>query len=160
MIFLTVGTQLPFDRLVRAVDAWAGRSGSADIVAQIGDTALVPRNMRHQPYITPAEFARHASTAELIISHAGMGTILSALRLGKPLLVMPRRAALGEHRNEHQYATARRFRELGRIAVAMDEEELVEKLDASSSLGATEKIGPHASQELLACVKAFIEADH
>ena len=58
-----------------------------------------------------------------------MGTILTALELGKPLLVMPRRAALGEHRNDHQLATVRRFAELGSVEVALDESELALKLD-------------------------------
>ncbi len=56
--------------------------------------------------------------ATAIVAHAGMGTILTALEMGKPLLVMPRRAALGEHRNDHQLATASRFAELGRVKVA------------------------------------------
>ena len=46
--------------------------------------------------------------AAAIVAHAGMGTILTALETGKRLLVMPRRAALGEHRNDHQLATVSR----------------------------------------------------
>ena len=67
--------------------------------------------------------------ADAIVAHAGMGTILTALELGKPLLVLPRRASLGEHRNEHQLATARRFADTGRLAVAFDESELAQRLD-------------------------------
>ena len=118
MIFVTVGTQLPFDRLIAAVDAWAGETGVGDVFAQIGPTAYVPRHIEFAQFIPPAECAQRMREADAIVAHAGMGTILNALQLGKPLLVMPRRASLGEHRNEHQSATARRFEELGSVAVA------------------------------------------
>ena len=70
-----------------------------------------------------------------MIAHAGMGSIITALELGKPIMVMPRRASLGEHRNDHQVATAKRFAEQGRIMVAFNEKELVDKLDQLKSFG-------------------------
>lgn len=157
MIFVTVGTQLPFDRLVRVVDEWAGRSGRADVVAQVGPGLYVPRHIRHQAFISPPEFSRNIEAAKLIVSHAGMGTILNALGLGKPILVMPRRANLGEHRNDHQLATARRFKELGRIMVAMDEVEMAAQLDSLEGISIGERISPYASDQLLKCVRNFIE---
>ncbi len=157
MIFLTVGTQFPFDRLVRVVDEWAGRTGRTDVVAQTGPARYTPRHLQHQSFITPAEFARYSLEAELIVSHAGMGTILSALSKGKPILVMPRLAAFGEHRNDHQLATAKRFRELGKIQVALDETELALQLESVGSLSASDRVGPYASEELLTRVRQFIE---
>jgi hypothetical protein len=59
----------------------------------------------------------------------GMGSILTALQYGKPILVMPRLGRLKETRNDHQVATAQRFREMGKVAVAMDEGEIVAQLD-------------------------------
>ena len=70
--------------------------------------------------------------ADAVVAHAGIGTILGALELGKPTVVMPRRAALGEHRNDHQLATARRFSGPG-IAVALDEHELAAELGRMAS---------------------------
>lgn len=158
MIFVTVGTQLPFDRLVRVVDEWAGRAGRTDVVAQIGSSSLSPKFMRFHEHIPPAEFSRHVEEADLVISHAGMGTILNALCLGKPIIVMPRQARLGEHRNDHQLATARRFRELGRITVAMDDGELAQQLDGFGNLRAGPRLPPYASEQLLARVREFITA--
>ena len=63
--------------------------------------------------MSPKECTDRMVAADAIIAHAGMGTILTALEMGKPLLVMPRRAELGEHRNDHQLATAMRFADLG-----------------------------------------------
>ncbi len=69
--------------------------------------------------------------AEIIVAHAGMGTIITAVEFKKPLVVMPKRAALGEQRNEHQLATVREFRKLPLLHVADSEAELPEKLNAA-----------------------------
>jgi UDP-N-acetylglucosamine transferase subunit ALG13 len=117
VIFLTVGTQLPFDRLVRAVDAWAGaRAGSgqggAEVFGQIADPGPAGYRPRHFEWVAdldPLAFEARFRAAGHIVAHAGMGTIIGALGAGKPLLVMPRRAHLGEQRNDHQFATVRRL---------------------------------------------------
>ena len=114
MIFVTVGTDGPFDRLIATVDRWAGENGRTDVVAQIGRSTLQPRFVEAHRFLDPPRFSEYFASAEFVIAHAGMGTILSALRYGKPLIVMPRRASLGEQRNEHQLATARRLQELGK----------------------------------------------
>ena len=85
-----------------------------------------------------------------------MGSILTALTSGKPILVMPRRGDLRETRNDHQVATAERFRALGRVAVAMDERELPERLDAIETLAASEPITDQASQRLIKTLRRFI----
>lgn len=134
MIFVTVGTELPFDRLVRAVDTWAREHDRKDVFAQIGRTNWRPSFIASAEFLEPPEFNQRFASATTIIAHAGMGTILSALRYEKPILVMPRRAALGEQRNDHQLATARHLLELGKIHVALDEAELLQRLDHLSDL--------------------------
>lgn len=156
MIFVTVGTQLPFDRLIGAVDAWAGRTGRRDVLAQIGPSQLRPQFIEYRPFLPPPEFSRHFASAELVIAHAGMGSIISAMSQGKPILVMPRRASQHEHRNDHQLSTARRFREMGSILVAMDENELEEQLSRVESIPTASRTGPHASPELLATIRACL----
>jgi UDP-N-acetylglucosamine transferase subunit ALG13 len=157
MIFVTVGTDAPFDRLITAVDRWAGESAREDVVAQIGRSNLRPRFIRVHQFLDPPQFAEHFSSAEFVIAHAGMGTILSALRYGKPLIVMPRRATLGEQRNEHQLATARRLSEMGKVTVAFDEMELAERLKQLDRLRAADPIGPYADPSLIAGLRGFIQ---
>lgn len=111
MIFLTVGTQLGFDRLVSQVDEWAAAAG-VEVFGQIGPGQYVPRHFHFEQFVHPSEFERRMAGAECIVSHAGMGTILSAMQYGKPALLMARRASLGEHRNEHQLSTARKFKDV------------------------------------------------
>jgi UDP-N-acetylglucosamine transferase subunit ALG13 len=92
----------------------------------------------------------------VIVSHAGMGTILTALHHRKPILVMPKRASLGEHRNEHQLATARHMMQLGNVNVAFDEAELRDKLDQLGELKLPLPIGDRASDGLIRGLREFI----
>ncbi|MEX0654170.1 MAG: glycosyltransferase [Phycisphaeraceae bacterium] len=156
MIFVTVGTQLPFDRLVDAVDRWAQARGRTDVVAQTGDTVWRPRVIRVVPFLTPGEFQKTFAQASVIVSHAGLGTIISALELGKPVVVLPRRAELEEHRNDHQLATARRFAARRSVSVAFDEREIADRLDGLEQIGAGERIGASASPALVEAIRGFI----
>src|SRR5699024_7691195 len=124
LIFVTVGTQLPFERLIRAVDAWAQANRAEDIVVQLGKTRYQPAFCRYQSFVEPQEWEAYFQQADRVVSHAGMGTILKAMDYAKPLMIMPRRAALGEHRNDHQLATAARFRHTAGIQVIESEAEL------------------------------------
>lgn len=156
MIFVTVGAQMPFDRLVRTVDEWAGGQPDANVFAQVGPGGYQPCNGEWTEFLAPPAFRARVQAASILIAHAGMGSILTALEHGKPLLIMPRRGDLRETRNDHQIATAARFRELGRVAVAMDEHELRGRLQRLDELEAGVQISPHASPELLSALRAFI----
>ena len=85
-----------------------------------------------------------------------MGSILSALKLGKPILVMPRFGYLGETRNEHQVATVERLAPMGLIEVAKDEHALAERLADLEALTSTGKIAPWASESLRDTIGRFI----
>lgn len=156
MIFVTVGTQLPFDRMVAAVDAWSHDNPAVSIFAQVGDSQLDSLSIQHRDFLPPSEAKRLIIQSELIVAHAGMGSILTALRFGKPILIMPRRAALGEHRNEHQMATAKWLESRSGIFVAWDEHELRQRLDERAQLLSGDNIPEYASPELIAKVQQFI----
>jgi UDP-N-acetylglucosamine transferase subunit ALG13 len=129
MIFLTVGTQFPFDRLVKAVDQALGNGQlNGEICAQIGESSYEPRNFPAVARMDKHQYDERIHEASAIISHAGMGTISMALDKNKPLLVMPRLKKYGEAVNDHQVAIARKFEELGHLLVAYDAEELPEKI--------------------------------
>jgi len=156
VIFVTVGAQMAFDRLIKGVDEWAGERKRSDVFAQIGPTDYRPSHVEWTGFLEPADFRQRVEEASAIVAHAGMGSILTALTSGKPILVMPRRGDLRETRNDHQVATAERFRALGRVAVAMDERELPERLDAIETLAASEPISSQASERLLSALRGFI----
>lgn len=129
MIFVTVGNMDPFDRLIKAMDHWAGQQASpVEILAQIGTGTYRPENLQYVDFLTPAEYKQKFGQADLVVSHAGMGSIITALEAYKPMVIMPKLASLGEQRNEHQMATAKRFKRSALIQVAYDVDELYEKL--------------------------------
>lgn len=156
MIFVTVGTDQPFDRMIRAVDAWAGRTGTKDLFAQIGYTKLRPSFIKYVTFLEPPDYRRQFAAASVIVSHAGMGTILTALSHRKPIVVMPRQAAFGEQRNDHQLATARHLLQLGKIEVAFDDAELTARLDSLAAFASRGVIGPYASLSLTTALHQFI----
>lgn len=156
MIFVTVGTDLPFDRMMKVIDDWARESGRHDVFAQIGEGGWEPEHIEFANFLQPQQFLECFQKASVIISHAGMGTILSALNHCKPILVMPKRASLGEHRNEHQLATARQMMEIGGVNVAFDEAELRLKLDHLEDLTIGKPIGSFASESLVSGLREFI----
>ena len=135
MIFVTVGTQLPFDRLVGWVDAWAKRNPNVCVVAQVGKSATKYDSIQAVQNLSQAEFLDNVTKADLIVSHAGMGTILTASEFGKPIILMPRRAALREHRNDHQAHTANEMQRLSNVMVVEDKLSLFNELDCALANG-------------------------
>lgn len=123
MILVTVGTQLPFDRLIKAVDAFA-KELTKPVLAQIGKGSYTPQNMKWIKNIEPADFDKVFRDATVIVSHAGIGTVLTAKRFGKPIILVPRQASLGEHRNDHQLATVSQLEGRPGIYIAHTDEEL------------------------------------
>ncbi|MEE4154642.1 MAG: glycosyltransferase [Erythrobacter sp.] len=127
MILVTVGMQLAFDRLVQAMDELAP-SLAMPVVAQTGEGEYRPRNIEAHARLAPAEFERRMRASRLIVSHAGIGTVLAAQRAMKPVVLFPRRMALGEHRNDHQLATVAQLAERSGILVAMTADDLPETI--------------------------------
>lgn len=145
MIFVTVGTQLPFPRLVSAMEDYA-EGTEETVIAQVGSGAGEGRHLDCRSSIPPDEFDALFAAARVIVAHAGIGTILSAKRFGRPLVMMPRRHALGEHRNDHQAATARVLEGLPGLYVAWGPEDLPALLSQHRLDGATDGFGPtHAN---------------
>ena len=131
MIFVTVGTQIPFDRMMRMVDEIAPELGGEEIVAQSCDGQYRPQHFRPVRFIEPARFEQLIDQARVIVAHAGIGTILSALQRGKAIVVVPRRADLREHRNDHQMATAQSMARERALPVATTAAELLAAVRAA-----------------------------
>jgi UDP-N-acetylglucosamine transferase subunit ALG13 len=140
MIFLTTGTEYPFDRLIKTVDE-AVRDGSVfdEVFAQIGRGSYQPKNMQWVEMLSRDDFERYIQESVAVISHAGMGTIIRCLELRKPLLMIPRRSVLGEHVNDHQVSTARKFTGRKDLLVVYEIEDLVD------GIGRLENLKPSAS---------------
>lgn len=157
MIVVTVGTQLPFDRLVHSVDRWAAEHPDVEIVAQTGHASERPHHFRSEPFFGRHQLDALMAQSSLIVAHAGIGTILRALELQVPIIVMPRRAALGEHRNDHQLASAERLGARGLVEVADDEHALHRLLDRRDELSASRRV-LEPPVELIEAIRRFVDA--
>lgn len=157
-VFVTVGTQLPFDRLVKAVDelsAWQ----RWDILAQIGQTRYRPRHIRWRDFLDNETAAAWIRDSDLVITHAGMGTILGRLEAGGPMLVMPRKASLGEHRNEHQLASCARLGHFPAIRIVNDADDLRKAVDSFQTAKRGNPIGKLAQPALVGAIRDFVWND-
>jgi UDP-N-acetylglucosamine transferase subunit ALG13 len=122
MILVAVGaSQFPFDRLLRALDALPG--GEA-LVVQHGPSAVRPANARCLKFVPMDTLAELVREARVVITHAGVGSILLSLTNGKRPLVVPRLRAFGETVDDHQLESARRFAQVGLVQLVEDPAEL------------------------------------
>ena len=140
MILVTVGNDLPFSRLVKHADAWSKDHPDEQVLAQTGRLRpedYVPRFMEAVETLEPEAFEHTCGEAKLLVAHAGMGSIITALSTGKPIVILPRIARLGEHRNDHQLATAKRFAGRPSLFVAWTEADLPNAIDQALAAPAT-----------------------
>ena len=157
MILLTVGTQLSFDRFVRVVDEWAHKNPQVEILAQIADGAYIPKHMQYVDYLSGEKYVTAFNRAAVVLAHAGMGTVINSLIESKPVVVYPRKASLGEHRNEHQLATCSKIGNLKGCYVTYEPDELFQTLDELSTLQGG-SIRPFANDDLLKTIDQFISS--
>jgi UDP-N-acetylglucosamine transferase subunit ALG13 len=90
-----------------------------------------------------------------------MGTIISALEVGKPLVLLPRLASMGEHRNDHQLGTARHFTRFGCIRVASSEDDVARRIDELLQVAgapADPRAASGVSPTLIEGIRRFLEA--
>lgn len=155
MIFATVGTQLPFDRMMEALDAWAAVSGE-HVVAQVGPSKRDFSRLDCFQYLAHAEVERYFKQARVIVAHAGMGSVLTALKHKRPIILIPRDASRGEHRNDHQQATARWLEGVPGVHIAWSAEQLIALLN--EPLKQTEaSLTDFAQPEFIARLKNYLE---
>lgn len=156
MILVTVGTQLPFDRLIRMVDEIAPLLHEVTI-AQVGKTSYRPANIEWKEALHPTEFDRLLAQARVIVSHAGIGSVLTAGRLGKPIILFPRLSAFKEHRNDHQLATARQLKDRPGIYVAQTRQDLIAHLTSDLAAAGAGTAPPAGRQALITYLRGVIQ---
>lgn len=160
MIFASVGSMLPFDRFVRAVDEWARDHPDEAVFIQIGAGAYEPVHAPFARVMPMAEYRERLRSCDLFVAHVGMGSILQALEERKQMLLLPRLHALGEHTTDHQLHTAKRFAGQPGLEIVDD----VPALQAGMTqllrtpLATGDAISDRASPSLLAGVTRFLDA--
>ena len=156
MIFLTVGNwHKGFNRLVKAVDDLKGcHAITEEIIAQIGPGSYKPKYFTAMAFCSTDDFVSNIKAARVVITHAGIGTISQAAKLKKPVIVVPRKASLGEHFDDHQFSTAKVLETEGKVLVAYEISELPDKLDQAKNFVPTKG---EDCERIIQAVRTFIE---
>jgi UDP-N-acetylglucosamine transferase subunit ALG13 len=127
MIFVTVGySQYLFDRMIYSVDEiiLELEIKKSEVFFQIGNSKYLPRSGSHVSYIDFAEMNRCVRTADLVISHAGVGSILLGLINNKKPIIFPRLKQYSEHVDDHQLQLAHRLKASGLVIYPSSPQEL------------------------------------
>lgn len=147
MIFVTVGTREDsFDRLIRRVEELAPELDH-EINVQIGHTDYEPdgENVEWFRFTDEETIQRLYATADIVVAHAGAGTVLTALANEKPLVLVPRYDRYDEHENDHQLDLAEALEDRPAIFVVYDIDDLEENI--ASALAATDQAERSSHEE-------------
>lgn len=108
--------ELPFTRLLKEVDHLIETGIITDqVVAQIGHTKYRSKQMQMHKFLTYEQMDQYYSQADLIITHAGTGSVLTGLQKGKTVIAAPRLKKYGEHNDDHQLQLIEAFERQGHI---------------------------------------------
>lgn len=132
---LTVGTVMPFNRLVDGV-ARLQRDGQLPerLFAQVGEGGRIPDGVEGGAFVPSDALQARLMAADLLFTHGGVGCILDGLRAGCRVVAMPRDPARGEHYDNHQADIVSALEARGLIAVAREADDLPRALEKARRL--------------------------
>jgi UDP-N-acetylglucosamine transferase subunit ALG13 len=125
MIFATTGTCEPFDRMLQALDPL---ELDEELVVQHGISPVRPRGALCVAFLAYPDLVAYVRSARVVVTHGGVGSILTALANGKRPVVVPRLAGRGEAVDDHQVELARKLAGTGVIELVEDADQLAAAL--------------------------------
>ncbi len=153
MIFVTVGTHgQPFERILKEVERLPNPD---EVVLQYG-VGSPPRAIRRAAaFMSFGEMEEYFQAADVIVTHAGVGSILCARRAGRRPIVVPRYRDLGEHVDDHQVELTRALAERGEVEPVWRDDDLVEAVERGSPAVRVDETGVSA-QALVEAVRTAL----
>jgi len=157
LIFVTVGSQrFPFPRLFQMVDQLIrDRVITGKVIAQVGYTDYHSNNMVIRQFLQESEMKECIRSSDIIVTHAGIGTITQCLESGKKIIVVPRKRELGEHVDNHQIEIANVFRDKRLITVANSQQEIQTIIEHMDSIHLQNYVRPES--ELVLALKQYVD---
>lgn len=151
MIFVTVGTEnFQFDRLLRMIDEGvARRLIKDDIFVQIGTTDYKPTSFKFIRFLAFNQMVEKITGADIVVSHAGVGSVLLSLSLGKIPIIIPRQKKFGEHLDDHQCEFARMMKRGKRVICVEDENDFFRALSEYRNIVLGLKYASESSRDIL-----------
>lgn len=130
MTLVILGTQdKTFDRLLKAIEKQIKLGNlEGDVIVQAGSTKYESKYMKIFDYIPMEQFDEYIKEADLVITHGGVGTILSSIRKNKKVIAVPRLSKYKEHENDHQLEIVSEFTKRGYIIPCYDLKKLDEAI--------------------------------
>ena len=131
MILVTLGTQdKSFARLLDKIQEQIDLGNIKDkVVVQAGYTKYDSKDMEIFDLISRDEFDKMISKCDLLITHGGVGSILTGLKNNKTVIVCPRLAKYKEHMNDHQVQIVNNFSRAGYILKYDEDDDLADILN-------------------------------
>lgn len=143
MILVLLGTQNnSFHRLLEEVDKNVENGNiNEEVIVQAGYTKYEPKTKK-QPIkifstIPKKELDKLIEQANLVISHGGVGSMVTANQKGKKVIAVPRYQKYHEHVNDHQVDTINIFAKKGYVMPVKNVEELGQALENIKSFNPT-----------------------
>lgn len=135
MIFVTLGTNdESFGRLLKAIDKEIEKKTIKErVVVQAGCTKYESKNMEIFDLISRDEFDKLISECDLLITHGGVGSILTGITKGKKVIAVPRLAKYKEHGNDHQLQIVENFSKKKYILAVKDMNKLGKIIEKSKT---------------------------
>ena len=126
MILVTLGTNdKSFIRLIKKIEELIIEQViTEDVVVQAGFTHYESKHMKIFDLIPMEEFSKLTSECSLLITHGGVGSIISGLQNNKKVIALPRLKVFKEHVNDHQLQIIENFEKSGYILASYSVDDL------------------------------------
>lgn len=156
-ILIILGTQkFQLNRLLREIDELIGQGKiQGEVFAQIGESDYVPRNYGYTKFLSQSEFEEKIKKSTIVITHAGVGTIITALEYEKKVIVYPRLAKYGEHVDDHQCEIGSAFAARGYVLCCNETDSLESKLKEACDYSGKKFVSDNS--RMLRIINDFLE---
>lgn len=129
MILVTLGTQkFQMNRLIEAMDCLAP-SLNEEVFVQIGNSSYKPKNCQYADFVDSDKFKKMISECSVLITHSGVGSIMTGINSHRPVIVVPRLQKYHEHVDDHQVQIAEAFAEKKCVLYCEDLNKLKEYIE-------------------------------
>lgn len=147
MIFVILGTQkFQLNRLLTLLDQYIEEEKiQEEVFAQIGYSTYEPKHYSYVRFLDKKDYDQKIMESDIIISHAGVGSILNAKAAKKPIVIFPRLSKYKEHVDDHQLEVAKEFVQKKYVLCCYEHDDLYEILVKSK----LEKLEIYQPQENL-----------
>lgn len=126
LIFVCVGSrEYQFNRLLKEIDRLIETEVIKEkVFAQIGQSTYTPKNYNYERFLSVEEFKGYQADSDFIISHAGTGALIGALKEEKQVIAVPRLHKFKEHTDDHQVQVATMLNDEGYLKMVLEIKEL------------------------------------